>query len=274
MLYLRGDGDWSAAMRILILLAGALLVTACADTRPPGTTPFTPSPAAQPSGEVRDAQQRLRSTGLYNGPLDGLYGTETRGAVERFQATRGLKVTSRLDDQTLNTLASVEAGTALVALSNATDVRTVQNRLRQLNFYNGPADGMWGTGSQLAVENFQRARGLRVGRVNEGTISAMGLDPASFPSRAAVPGRVLGSAPAAGPLDRRVVRNIQQRLRQRGYNSGAPDGRWGPRTERALVQFQRSRGLEATGNLTPATAAALGLNSNDLSQNAPAPRRR
>jgi peptidoglycan hydrolase-like protein with peptidoglycan-binding domain len=260
-------------MRILILLAGALLVTACADTRSPRTS-YTPSPAAQPSGEVRDAQQRLRSTGLYNGPVDGLYGTETRGAVERFQATRGLKVTGLLDDQTRNTLASVEAGTALVTLSNATDVRTVQHRLRQLNFYDGPADGVWGTGSQVAVENFQRARGLRVGRVNEATISAMGLDPASFPSRAAVPGGVLGSAPATGPLARSAVRNIQQRLRQRGYYSGAPDGVWGPRTERAVVRFQRSRGLEATGNLTPTTATALGLNPNNLSQNAQMPSRR
>jgi N-acetylmuramoyl-L-alanine amidase len=70
------------------------------------------------------------------------------------------------------------------------------------------------------------------------------------------------------------VRNIQQRLRQRGYYSGAPDGVWGPRTERAVVRFQRSRGLEATGNLTPTTATALGLNPNNLSQNAQVPSRR
>jgi peptidoglycan hydrolase-like protein with peptidoglycan-binding domain len=260
-------------MRILILIAGALLVTACADSSTTRTSSYTTPPAAQPSVEVRDAQQRLRSAGLYDGPVDGLYGPDTRAAIERFQSNRGMTVTGRLDDQTRSALLTAGAGTTPVALSDATDVRTVQNRLRQLNFYDGPADGVWGPGTQVAVENFQRARALRVGQVNEATISAMGLDPATFPSRAAVPRSVPGNAAVAEPLDRDVVRSIQQRLRQRGYYSGAVDGVWGPRTERAVAQFQRSRGLEATGNLNPTTASALGLNPNNLSSSAQVPRR-
>jgi peptidoglycan hydrolase-like protein with peptidoglycan-binding domain len=261
-------------MRILILIAGALLITACADT--PRTSPYAAAPAAQPaqpSAEVRDAQQRLRSAGLYDGPVDGLYGPDTRAAIERFQSNRGLTVTGRLDDQTRSSLLTAGAGTTPVTLSDATDVRTLQNRLRQLNFYDGPADGVWGPGTQVAVENFQRARGLRVGQVNEATISAMGLDPATFPSRAAVPASGAGNAAVAEPLDPGVVRGIQQRLRQRGYYSGGIDGVWGPRTERALAKFQRSRGLEATGNLNPTTASALGLNPNNLSSSAQVPRR-
>jgi N-acetylmuramoyl-L-alanine amidase len=66
------------------------------------------------------------------------------------------------------------------------------------------------------------------------------------------------------PLEPRVVRGVQQRLRQQGFYSGNPDGKWGPRTQDAMQRFQKSRGLEASGDLNPATATALGLDPNNL----------
>ena len=68
----------------------------------------------------------------------------------------------------------------------------------------------------------------------------------------------------ARPLDPAVVRGVQQRLRQQGFSAGVPDGIWGPRTQTALVRFQRSRGLEPTGQLDPSTAVALGFDPNNL----------
>jgi N-acetylmuramoyl-L-alanine amidase len=73
---------------------------------------------------------------------------------------------------------------------------------------------------------------------------------------------------AGNTLDRGVVRGIQQRLRQFGFYRGTSDGIWGPRTQSGLTAFQRSRGLEATGQLNPTTISALGLDPNNLAASA------
>ena len=57
-------------------------------------------------------------------------------------------------------------------------VRAIQVRLRELNFYSGPTDGIWGGATQQAIERFQQGRGLQVnGQLNPVTIGALGLDP-------------------------------------------------------------------------------------------------
>ncbi len=246
-------------MKILIILAATLVLAACADTRASNTA----RPAvvqAEPSAEVRDAQQRLQAQGLYGGPVDGLWGPETKLAVERYQTNRGLAVSGQLDDMTRTSLRTPPA--TPVVLSDATDVRAIQNRLRQLNVYTGPADGVWGPSTQLAMENFQRSRGLPVGEVNRPTLTAMGMDPAAFPARHSA------STTIREPLQPNVVRGVQQRLRAQGFYNAKIDGVWGRNTERGLASFQRSRGLEQTGHLNPTTAQALGLDPNNLSLSA------
>ena len=253
-------------MKILLMMAATLLLAACADTRTSSTgRPTTLAVQAEPSAEVRDAQQRLQALGYYGGPVDGVWGPETRVAVERYQTNRGLAVSGQLDDMTRSALRTPPP--APVALTDATDVRAIQNRLRQLNFYNGPADGVWGPSTQVAMENFQRSRNLQVGEVNRPTLAAMGMDPAAFPTRHSA------ATTIREPLEPGVVRGVQQRLRQYGYYNGRIDGRWGPMTERGLANFQRSRGLEGTGHLNPTTASALGLDPNNLSLSAVPPRR-
>ena len=57
-------------------------------------------------------------------------------------------------------------------------VRAVQARLRTLGFYGGAVDGVWGEGTQVAIENFQRGRGLQPdGQLGPSTITALGLAP-------------------------------------------------------------------------------------------------
>jgi peptidoglycan hydrolase-like protein with peptidoglycan-binding domain len=48
------------------------------------------------------------------------------------------------------------------------------------------------------------------------------------------------------PLTPQAIKEIQQRLRQLGLYSGAPDGVWGPDSQAALERFQQSRGLQGT----------------------------
>ena len=57
-----------------------------------------------------------------------------------------------------------------------------------------------------------------------------------------------------------TVRQIQQKLKQYGYMTGAADGVFGKETYDAVVWFQRKNGLTVDGVVGPKTAAGLGLN--------------
>ena len=53
------------------------------------------------------------------------------------------------------------------------------------------------------------------------------------------------------------MREAQERLNGLGYNVGTPDGAAGPKTAKALREFQQAQGLPVTGKLDTATAGAL-----------------
>jgi peptidoglycan L-alanyl-D-glutamate endopeptidase CwlK len=58
---------------------------------------------------------------------------------------------------------------------------------------------------------------------------------------------------SAGP----EVTELQQRLKEQGFNPGSIDGKFGPGTEAALIAFQKSEGLAADGIAGPRTLARL-----------------
>lgn len=65
------------------------------------------SDAASPSrATVQEAQQQLKTQGLYDGPLDGKLGPATRDAIRKFQQKNGLSQTAQLDTATLQHLLS------------------------------------------------------------------------------------------------------------------------------------------------------------------------
>lgn len=59
------------------------------------------------------------------------------------------------------------------------------------------------------------------------------------------------------PFGSSRVRVVQRRLAQAGFTPGPIDGRYGPLTRGAVVQFQASRGLEVDGVVGPQTRTAL-----------------
>ena len=63
--------------------------------------------------------------------------------------------------------------------SVGTEVKNMQQRLAELGYYNGEADGQFGSGSRAAVEAFQRQNGLDAdGIAGEATLSLLYSDQA------------------------------------------------------------------------------------------------
>jgi hypothetical protein len=59
---------------------------------------------ARPGDVTSEVQRALAQRGYYYGPIDGILGPATRGAIQRYQIDRGLAVTAAIDEPTLATL--------------------------------------------------------------------------------------------------------------------------------------------------------------------------
>src|SRR5712691_12063668 len=55
------------------------------------------------------------------------------------------------------------------------------------------------------------------------------------------------------------VTNLQQKLKDLGFDPNGVDGNFGPGTRDAVIAFQQSKSLQADGIAGPETLAALGL---------------
>ncbi|HKO89028.1 MAG TPA: peptidoglycan-binding domain-containing protein [Burkholderiales bacterium] len=61
--------------------------------------------------------------------------------------------------------------------------------------------------------------------------------------------------------DPAMIRQIQQQLKSQGYQTSV-DGVWGPQSQQALRDFQRAKGISASGNLDQSTLTALGVSQS------------
>jgi N-acetylmuramoyl-L-alanine amidase len=62
------------------------------------------------SGELKDAQQKLKDDGDYTGTVDGKFGPLTAQALRKYQQSNGLRQTGRLDAQTASKLGVASSG--------------------------------------------------------------------------------------------------------------------------------------------------------------------
>jgi localization factor PodJL len=68
-----------------------------------------------------------------------------------------------------------------------------------------------------------------------------------------------GPSPASAFDRQTLIRLIQERLSERGFDPGPADGHPGPKTREAVIAFQREQGVPATGEIGPDILAALDL---------------
>jgi peptidoglycan hydrolase-like protein with peptidoglycan-binding domain len=128
----------------------------------------------------------------------------------------------------------------------------LQTALKAAGFDPGPLDGVFGPRTEAAVIAFQKSKNLLVdGVVGPQTWAALGVICPSPPANMC-PTLNLGST---GP----AVRRLQQLLTTAGFNPGAIDGIFGPKTQAAVLAFQGSRNLVQDGIVGIQTWTALGV---------------
>jgi peptidoglycan hydrolase-like protein with peptidoglycan-binding domain len=157
------------------------------------------------------------------------------------------------------------AGAATVALALAACGNTAQERTTG-GAAAGAATGagigaLGGPVGALAGAGIGAGAGAVTGAVTEPSTLNLGQPPWSNP-QAEVPFADRGRRGARGAtanvgLSTNEIRQLQNALNDRGYQAGPVDGIWGPRTRRALVNYQQASNVPVTGRPNDQTMNAL-----------------
>ncbi|MGN0747591.1 MAG: peptidoglycan-binding protein [Aristaeellaceae bacterium] len=246
---------------------------------------------------VKNLQQRLKDLGYYTGSVDGDFGAATEAAVEEFQKANGLTVDGKAGTNTLkklnsDTAISKKAYTASQATatpkptakptatpkptakatatpdlskdiylqvgSSGKNVTTLQNRLIELGWMGGQADGEFGGATQAAVMAFQDKEGLwDDGVAGPSTLKELY---SSGAAKSSAPVSSIGVSLKEG-MSGPSVRALQKRLKALGYYNGTVDGDFGSGTTAAVKSFQEQNSLKADGIAGTSTLNKLYLDT-------------
>jgi peptidoglycan hydrolase-like protein with peptidoglycan-binding domain len=222
---------------------------------------------------VRALQRNLRTLGYYTGNIDGDYGPSTLAAVTAFQAANGLTADGIAGNSTQGailvainggstggagsgsgagsgnngstspvTYGSTATSNGYTTISstngNSANISAVQSALRAKGYYSGSLDGKYGSGTQKAVEEFQRSQGLRVtGMAGPSTQRMLYGGTAASGSYKKLE---LGSSGSD-------VKALQYALYEMKYYDGNITGKYDEATESAVMLFQDCNELEIDG---------------------------
>lgn len=202
--------------------------------------------------DVKDIQSRLKTLGYNVGSVDGIFGPDTKSAVEVFQQNYGLEVDGKVGPDTWLGIFTASdhpsyPGELIGDGSQGNNVKAIQARLNAYG-YQTTVDGIYGSDTRNKVEAFQRDEKLAVdGIVGEDTWEQL------FQTfYHAYGGTVLGNGSSGTS-----VKELQQRLSALGYKVGTIDGIYGSNTESAVKAFQRDVGLSVDGLVGENTWKAL-----------------
>ena len=221
--------------------------------------------------EVRKLQGRLAELGYYAGGVDGIYGETTASAVKAFQRANGLSGDGQAGVQTQSKLYSSSAryASSPVATANpdatrtltlgmtGNDVYALQERLIELRYLSGVADGVFGAETQAALIAFQKNNGL----TEDGNAGSSTLKKLAGSCKAAT--RTTPTPVPSGTVTLREgdegenVYILQAYLFELGYYTGRIDGRFSAETTEAVKAFQRANGLTADGIAGKGTQSKL-----------------
>lgn len=130
-------------------------------------------------------------------------------------------------------------------------VVNIQRELARKGFYDGPADGIWGSKTDAAVRDFVQASGLKVNpEANENLLRAITTFVAKPTTAAAA-----STASPADPIAKLIapskrLMTVQRALADFGYGQIKATGVFGQETRNAIEKFERDHRLPVTGQMS------------------------
>ena len=203
---------------------------------------------------VKVMQTYLMKLGYLSGVADGAFGTVTENAVKRFQSMNGLYADGEAGLKTLTVLYGASPkqnvkvlGRTLKVGDTGSDVKEVQQYLKNLGYLDSVVDGSYGNATKAAAKIFQANESLYVdGEIGNASYKIMQQTNNKF------------SALKKG-MNGNAVKVMQTYLIKLGYLGGTADGSLGSVTEAAIVRFQKDNGLYADGEAGLKTLSKLYL---------------
>lgn len=195
---------------------------------------------------VSKIQSRLIELGYMGEDEPTLTYTEQIGtAVGLFQRSSSLEQTGIVDEGTYTALFAEDAPKYAVSEGmDGDDVAELQHRLWDLG-YMSKATGHYGSETTAAVQKFQERNGLAVdGAIGEQTREQLYSEEAKA--------NVLSKGEVSED-----IRSYQKRLKNLGYLTTEPDGKYGDDTVSAVKRFQMVNGLISDGYIGQETRLML-----------------
>jgi peptidoglycan hydrolase-like protein with peptidoglycan-binding domain len=140
-------------------------------------------------------------------------------------------------------------GSETVAMRRHELVADIQKELARRGFYDGPADGVLGPKTDLAIREFEQAAKRKpTGEPSETILQALRSAPAELRAAPVTPARPDPIAEIIGPSKR--VLAAQRALADFGFGQIKPTGVLDGATQAAIEKFERQRRLPVTGQLS------------------------
>jgi peptidoglycan hydrolase-like protein with peptidoglycan-binding domain len=223
--------------------------------------------------QVLNLQKRLTELGYYTAKMDSDYEAADIAAVKAFQKNNGLKANGIAGYETQVLIFSDRAvpGASVTPTpaptptpdlstlkqgSTGNEVKSLQQRLYQLGYLSGNADGNFGSGTAMAVLAFQKANGLNQDGVAGPTTLSKLYSTSASPNPTAAPSPSPALLRQGDSSD--AVKSMQMTLIDLGYLNGKADGVFGDQTFLALKAFQSNNGLPSDGVAGEKTLNVLG----------------
>jgi cytochrome c peroxidase/peptidoglycan hydrolase-like protein with peptidoglycan-binding domain len=160
------------------------------------------------SGQIQQAQARLKAVGLDPGPIDGMMGSQTEAALRTYQQQQGLPVSGQLDTATLQALLATGAGAE--AVQEAQTPRLVpQDRPEQQRSVHDRSDRFQATQAQPSSPAF-------ADQPDEGKV--LGFDFSRDPLNAKRPMQTFDDVMQADVQAKPGIMAAQQQLLERRYD--------------------------------------------------------
>jgi peptidoglycan hydrolase-like protein with peptidoglycan-binding domain len=133
-------------------------------------------------------------------------------------------------------------------------IANIQRELTRKGFYDGPADGIWGSKTDTAVRDFIQAAGLKINAEPSDallrTVSTSSAKPSNTGSVSNAAGDPIARliAPSVAPSKR--ITAVQRALADFGFGQIKPTGVLDADTRAAIEKFERERRLPVDGQIS------------------------